>query len=76
MSESTMTRRTLGTRLILLTGVLPCGLLTHSVIHKHRNDYVVSHIVIVCPSVWLGLTMVKFSYSLVWHHEMAVYVVK
>ena len=29
-------------------------------------------IVIVCPSVRLGLTMVKFSYSLVWHHETAV----
>ena len=32
--------------------------------------------VIVCPSVWLGLTMVKFSYSLVWHRETAVYAVK
>ena len=35
-----------------------------------------SHTVIVCPSVRLGLTMVKFSYSLVWHHETAVYAVK
>ena len=33
-------------------------------------------IVIVCPSVRLGLTMVKFSYSLVRHRETAVYAVK
>ena len=32
--------------------------------------------VIVCPSVRLGLTMVKFSYSLVRHHETAMYAVK
>ena len=32
--------------------------------------------VIVCPSVRFGLTMVKFSYSLVWHRETAVYAVK
>ena len=36
----------------------------------------VQQFVIVCPSVWLGLTMVKFSYSLVRHREMAVYAVK
>ena len=33
-------------------------------------------IVIVCPSVRLGLTMVKFSYSLVQHRETAMYAVK
>ena len=32
--------------------------------------------VIVCPSVRLGLTMVKFSYSLVRHRKMAMYAVK
>ena len=32
--------------------------------------------VIVCPSVRLGLTILKFSYLLVWHCEMAVYTVK
>ena len=32
--------------------------------------------VTVCPSVWLGLTMVKFSYLLVRHREMAVFAAK
>ena len=32
--------------------------------------------VIVCLSVRLGLAMVKFSYFLVRHHEMAVFAVK
>ena len=32
--------------------------------------------VIVCPSVRLGLTIVKFSYLLVQHRETAVYAVK
>ena len=44
---------------------------------KHLGKSVeVSMIVIVCPSVRLGLTMVKFSNSLVRHREMAIYVVK
>ena len=48
---------------------------------KYRDlDFVVKNLpglnVIVCPSVRLGLTMVKFSYSLVRHHETAMYMVK
>ena len=42
----------------------------------HLNITHSSTIVIVCPSVRLGLTMVKFSYSLMQHHKMAMCTVK
>ena len=41
-----------------------------------QTRFPVGAIVVVCPSVQLGLTMVKFSYLLVCHREMAVYTVK
>ena len=44
--------------------------------HKNCPQHLDHQSVIVCPSVRLGLTMVKFSYSLMRHRETAVCAVK